>query len=151
MSVFRYLLRVRYSECDAQKVVFNARYGEYIDLATTELMRAVGFGEALGSGELDYQLVKQVIEWNAPAQFDQVLELSVWAEHLGTTSFTLRTDIRIAGQERVICSAQTVNVQVDGQTLTKKPLSPELRSALQSGAAGRSTDHAGYLQDACPS
>ncbi|MFP5307388.1 MAG: acyl-CoA thioesterase, partial [Gammaproteobacteria bacterium] len=24
---FRYYLRVRYGECDAQKVVFNARYG----------------------------------------------------------------------------------------------------------------------------
>ena len=34
---FRYYLRVRYGECDAQKVVFNARYADYIDLATTEL------------------------------------------------------------------------------------------------------------------
>ena len=25
---FRYYLRVRYQECDAQHVVFNARYGE---------------------------------------------------------------------------------------------------------------------------
>mgnify|MGYP003694517429 CR=1 FL=1 len=25
---FRYYLRVRYIECDAQKVVFNSRYGE---------------------------------------------------------------------------------------------------------------------------
>ena len=27
MTRFRLLLRVRYGECDAQQVVFNARYG----------------------------------------------------------------------------------------------------------------------------
>lgn len=32
---FRYYLRVRYGECDAQKVVFNARYGDYVDLASS--------------------------------------------------------------------------------------------------------------------
>ncbi|MGH9635377.1 MAG: acyl-CoA thioesterase, partial [Candidatus Angelobacter sp.] len=52
---FRYYLRVRYGECDAQKVVFNARYAEYVDLATTEFLRALGYGEQLFSGELDFQ------------------------------------------------------------------------------------------------
>ena len=33
-SRFRYYLRVRYGECDAQKVVFNARYADYVDLGT---------------------------------------------------------------------------------------------------------------------
>ncbi len=47
---FRYYLRVRYGECDAQKVVFNARYAEYVDLATTDL-RALGYGEQLFSGD----------------------------------------------------------------------------------------------------
>jgi acyl-CoA thioester hydrolase len=40
MNPFRYYLRVRYSECDAQKIVFNARYGEYVDLAVSEFMRS---------------------------------------------------------------------------------------------------------------
>src|ERR1043166_2954788 len=68
---FRYYLRVRYGECDAQKVVFNARYADYVDLSTTEFLRALGFGEALISGSLDYQLVKLTLEWKAPARFDQ--------------------------------------------------------------------------------
>ena len=32
-SPFRYYTRVRYQDCDAQHVVFNARYGDYVDLA----------------------------------------------------------------------------------------------------------------------
>jgi len=39
MAPFRLLLRVRYGECDAQQVVFNARYGDYVDVAATEFYR----------------------------------------------------------------------------------------------------------------
>src|SRR5438270_11051820 len=83
---FRYSIRVRYGECDAQKVVFNARYADYIDIAMLEFLRALGFGDAVLNGILDYQLVKLTIEWKAPARFDQLLELSMYATRLGNTS-----------------------------------------------------------------
>jgi acyl-CoA thioester hydrolase len=142
---FRYYLRVRYGECDAQKVVFNARYADYVDLAATEFLRALGFGESVISGSLDYQLVKQTFEWKSPARFDQVLELSVYAKHLGNTSFTLATEFRIAGVASTIATTETVYVLVDPATLTKVPMPPELRAALENGAPGIATDHAGYL------
>src|SRR5215472_16505922 len=142
---FRYYLRVRYGECDAQKVVFNARYGDYVDLAITEFFRALGYGEELFSGELDYQLVKQTFEWREPARFDQVLEISVSAKHLGNTSFTLAAEFRIAGEERVIVTAETVYVLVAPHTLNKTPIPPLLRAAMEEGAPGAVTDHAGYI------
>ena len=149
---FRYYLRVRYIECDAQKVVFNSRYSEYVDVSINEFLRATGMLPAFVDGHLDFQLVKQTIEWKAPARFDQVLELSIAATRLGTTSFTLVTDFRIAGGEgvdpRVIVTVETVYVLVDARTLTKLPLPGELRTALEEGAAGRVTDHAGYLDAA---
>ncbi len=142
---FRYYLRVRYGECDAQKVVFNARYGEYVDLAGTEFFRALGYGEALIQGEIDYQLVKQTIEWKAPARFDQVLELAVTTTRLGTTSFTLQAEIRIAGGREPIARAETVYVLVDAATLRKRELPADLRAALEKGAPGKVIDHAGYF------
>ena len=142
---FRYYLRVRYQECDAQKVVFNARYSDYIDIAITEFIRAIGFGEALMNGELDFQLVKQIIEWQAPAHFDDVLELVVTANRLGNTSFTLGVTIRRAVDGKQIATAETVYVLVAAATLTKIPLPPLFRSALEQGAPNRQTDHAGYL------
>jgi acyl-CoA thioester hydrolase len=142
---FCYYLRVRYGECDAQKVVFNARYADYIDLATTEFVRALGFGEALANGSLDYQLVKLVVEWKAPARYDQVLALSVYATRLGNTSFTLATEFHVADRPEIIVTAETVNVVVEAHTLRKTPLTPDFRAALEKGAAGVITDHAGYL------
>ena len=94
---FSYFLRVRYGECDAQKVVFNSRYGDYVDLAAAEFLRVLGYEKEIQTAELDYQLVKQTTQWRAPARYDQVLEISVTTKHLGTTSFTLRTEFRIAG------------------------------------------------------
>ena len=92
MRPFTYYLRVRYGECDAQRVVFNSRYGEYVDVAVNEFLRTLGFGGTLINGDLDFQVVKQTTEWKAPARFDQVLALGVTAAHLGNTSFTLRTE-----------------------------------------------------------
>jgi acyl-CoA thioester hydrolase len=139
---FRYYLRVRYGECDAQRVVFNPRWADYVDIGCTEFFHALGLGEALGSGALDYQLVKLTLEWTAPARFDQVLELSIYVTKLGNTSFTAVTEFRIAGREQVICKAETVYVNVDSKTLTKLPLAPEVRAALESGAQGKTVDHA---------
>lgn len=144
MDRFRYFLRVRYGECDAQKVVFNARYADYVDLAAAEWLRALGFEHELQSGELDYQLVKQTIEWKAPARYDQVIEASVAAKHIGNTSFTLATEFRIAGDERIIATAETVYVHVDTKTLSKRSLPQSWREAFERGAAGAVVDHAGW-------
>lgn len=145
MSRFRYYLRTRYNECDAQKVVFNSRYAEYTDVAAAEFFRALGYEKEMQSGELDYQLVKQTTEWRAPARYDQVLEISVSTKHLGNTSMTLATEFRIAGEERVIVIVETVYVHVDHHTLQKSPIPAALRAALERGASNVTIDHAAYL------
>lgn len=139
---FRYYLRVRYGECDAQKVAFNARYGDYVDLAATEFLRALGYGEQLIDGTLDYQLVRQTTEWKAPARFDEVIEAAVRCTRIGTTSFVLATEFRIAGREALIATAETVYVMIDARG--KTPVPDDLRAALERGVA-TTTDHAGWL------
>ena len=146
---FRYYLRVRYQECDPQHVVFNARYGDYADLACFEFLRAAlprptdGF-----DGTFEMQTVRQVVEWKAPARFDDVLEISVWTSRLGTTSFTLSFEMRRVDESEVLVTAETVYVHVDAKTFTKCEIAPEMRTALEAGAAGKTVDHAGYLRPA---
>lgn len=144
-DAFRYYLRVRYGECDAQKVVFNARYGDYIDLAVSEFLRALGYGEQMVSAELDFQLVRQTTEWKAPAHYDEVLDARVSLLRIGTTSFALAVEFRVAGSEAVICTGETVYVLVDHATLTKRPLDAQMRERMARGAPGVRVDHAGYL------
>jgi acyl-CoA thioester hydrolase len=145
---FLYYLRVRYAECDAQKVVFNSRYAEYVDVGLNEFLRAAGIHDQFVAGPLDFQLVKQTIEWKGPARFDQVLELSIAPVRLGNTSFAFRTDFRIAGSAAVIVTAETVYVLVDAKSLTKLTIPDPVRRALSEGAAGRVVDHAGFVEQA---
>ncbi len=145
---FRYLLRVRYAECDAQKVVFNARYGDYIDLAVTEFFRALGYGSALVDGRLDYQLVKQTLEWKGPARFDQVLAVAVRSVRLGSTSFVLATEFRTHGEDPVLAQGETIYVLVDAESLKKRVIPDDLRAALERGARGTVIDHAGVATPA---
>jgi hypothetical protein len=49
--------------------------------------------------------VKQTVQWKAPARFDQCWRY-VFAKGLGTTSFTLAAEFRIAGQDRLMVTAE---------------------------------------------
>ncbi len=148
---FRYYLRVRYGECDAQKVVFNVHYGHYIDLAVLEFLRSLGFAKLLVNGPLDYQLVKQTIEWKSPARFDETLEISVIPRHQGNTSFSLGVEFRRAGEDLILATAETIYVLVDAQRLTKTPLPDEFRAALAGGGIAACVDHADSTPSASPS
>jgi acyl-CoA thioester hydrolase len=150
-SPFRYYLRVRYQECDAQRVVFNARYSDYADLVSFEFMRAAlprptdGF-----DGSFELQTVRQVIEWKSPACFDDVLEISAWVSRMGTTSFTLSAEMHRAGEGTLLATAETTYVHVDPKHRRKRAIAAEMRAALEEGARGKAADHAGYLRACHP-
>ena len=146
-AAFRYYLRVRYQECDAQHVVFNARYGDFIDLACFEFLRAaLPSPQACCDGSFETQTVRQLVEWKGSARFDDVLAVSVRTGRVGRTSFTLNFEIRRAGEEEMLATCETTYVNVDKASFTKRPIAPEMRAALERGAPGRSVDHAGYLR-----
>lgn len=130
---FRFRFRVRYQECDAQKIVFNARWGDYIDIAATEMARA-----ALGGPEAaDWKLVRQLIQWKASARFDEVLEARLTTTVLGTTSFTVSTEffrIDQGADGPQLVTAETVYVMTDPETSRKRPITDEERRRLAPGA-----------------
>ena len=90
---FRVLIRVRYGECDAQNVVFNARYGDYVDLAVTEYYREFfgSYDEMLRQG-IDAQVVSMKTDWTSPARFDDILSISVEPVRFGNSSYSFRLE-----------------------------------------------------------
>ncbi|WP_101674277.1 acyl-CoA thioesterase [Alloalcanivorax mobilis] len=144
---FRYRLRVRYSECDAQQVVFNARYADYVDLAMTEFMRSLGRDyTALLERGLDNQVVKLTLEWQASARFDDILEVRVRTLHLGNTSFSLEHQIVNASSGENLCRAEAVYVMMTTEPFEKTRVPDDLRTALQEGAAGKMVDQSGGVK-----
>lgn len=140
MSPFRYYFRVKFHECDPQGVVFNARYAEYASVAACEFLRALGRPEGPSC-----TLVRQVLEWQAAASFDQVLEAAVWARELGRSSFVIVTEFRRDRRDALLARVESMYVFIDRVSRSSRALPPHLRDALASGAPGRRVDHAQRL------
>lgn len=140
---FRLLLRVRYSECDAQGIVFNARWAEYVDIATAELTRVLFGSVDPAQTNADWKTVKQTLEWKAPGRYDDVLDIRVRTVRVGTTSFTIASEFRRYPYDAVIVTAETVYVMIDPAHGGKRPIPDVQRVALERGAPGITIDHAG--------
>jgi acyl-CoA thioester hydrolase len=139
---FRFLLRVRYNECDAQGIVFNARWADYVDIAVAEYSRVLfGSVDPAVTG-IDWRLVKQTLEWRAAARYDDVLDCRVSTVRVGTTSFTLTTQIRRFADRTELVAAETIYVAVDRHG-SKQAINAQQRSALERGAPAIVVDHAG--------
>ena len=146
-NIFTYLLRVRYSECDAQKVVFNGRYSDYVDLAVGEFMRAVwgDYNELLEQG-FDNQVISYSINWQGPAHFDEVLACKVSAKHIGNTSFSFDVIFTNYTTQAAVATAEIVYVMVDAQTHQKRAIPESMKAKLKLGADGKIINHAGELE-----
>jgi acyl-CoA thioester hydrolase len=86
---FRYAAytRVGFSETDAQGVVYYGRYLPYFDLARTEYHRHLDLGPVRDL-KGDFAMRASSVEYHAPARFDDLLEVFVRVERIGTTSVT---------------------------------------------------------------
>ena len=129
---YRHPVRIRYGECDMQKVVFNANYLAYIDDATDTWMRtALGEFETTG---FDFMVKKLTIEWQSAARFGELLELELEVTRWGTSSF----DIGVVGRvgERPVLTATVLYVSMVPGELRSQPVPPHVRAALGAGGAG---------------
>lgn len=143
---FTLLLRVRYAECDAQGVVFNSRYGDYVDLALTEFMRVLfgGYTELITQG-IDNQVVKLSTEWQASAKFDDVIALEVNLSHIGNTSFSFHIDFFNHETKTQIATTEIVYVLVDTAAYEKLSIPDEMREKLTRGASNVVVDFSGNI------
>ncbi|MCG8637007.1 MAG: acyl-CoA thioesterase [Desulfobacterales bacterium] len=141
---FCYMLRVRYSECDAQKVVFNGRYVDYIDLAATEFMRATwgNYNDLLSKG-IDLQVVSLTLNWKAPAHFDEVIAITVKPGKIGTTSYGLGLDFHNHENSKHLLHADIVYVMVSADQHRKMEIPGQMRQTLEKGAPGVRVNHSG--------
>ena len=80
---FVHHLRVRYHECDAQGIVFNANWLTYFDVTLTEWFReAFGSYGALMEDGGDVVLAETTLRFRGSARFDEDLAVSVEVERL---------------------------------------------------------------------
>jgi YbgC/YbaW family acyl-CoA thioester hydrolase len=138
---FRFVerLRVRWSEVDMQKVVFNANQLVYIDTAVTGYWRALGvpYEATLAYLGGDLRMRKASLDYEKPARFDDVLDVGVCCSRIGNSSILFA--VTVFRQDQVLVQAELTYVFIDPATQSSKPVPQALRELLVGFEAGKPT------------
>lgn len=129
-------LRVRWSEVDMMRVVFNSHYLGYFDVALTNYWRALGlpFTAALARRLGELFVRKATLEFHAPARLDDVLDIGLRCARIGNSSAHFQG--AIFDGERLLVSTELIYVLADPDTSRPRSVGPELRAILEGFEAG---------------
>ena len=138
------VIRIRYAECDAQGVLFNARYGELADVAATELFRhhLGGYQKLLDAG-FDSQVVHYEIDWRAPLRFDDCARVTARVGQLNRRSFSVVVSFEDDATGAARAQATLVYVMVDAKSYEKRPIPDWFRVLAQADQATVRVDMSG--------
>jgi len=128
---FRYaaFVRVGFSDTDAQGVVYYGRYMPYFDLARTEFHRHLG---RVHLGGVDFAMRAVTVEYVAPARFDDLLEVFVRVERIGTTSITYDHAAYRTEDDMLMASAKATLVCIALDERKAVPVPQPLREQIAS-------------------
>jgi acyl-CoA thioester hydrolase len=137
MAPFSWSFRVRYHECDAQGIVFNAHYFAYFDMTMTELLRAAfprgGYADLVEEHGVDVVVAEAGARFRGSARFDEEVELVAQIMRLGTTGMTTAFEVRRGGTALV--EGELRHVFVTTSEWEKTPMPDAVRAALAPFAA----------------
>jgi acyl-CoA thioester hydrolase len=128
---FFHSLRVRWSEVDMQGIVFNGHYLTYFDVAFTEYWRAADLPNVLQQAQDGRELFarKVTIEYQAPARFDDLLDIGVRCAGFGRSSVRFVMEIR-RGDAHLV-SGEMVYVYADTAARKGMALPDDWRTVLE--------------------
>jgi len=140
-SEFRFLerLRVRWSEVDMQKIVFNGHYLMYFDTAIAGYWRALAMPYEATMRHLggDLYVRKATLEYLGSARYDDLCEVGLRCARVGNSSISF-TAALFRGEDLLV-HGELVYVFADPATQTSRPVPQDLRALLASHEAGQPT------------
>jgi acyl-CoA thioester hydrolase len=108
---FSAFTRVGFSDTDAQGIVYYGRYLPYFDQARVEYVRHLGL-LAREAGAAQFVMRASTVVYEAPARFDDLLEVFVRTKRIGRTSLTNEYCAVRVEDEALMCTAEQTLVLV---------------------------------------
>lgn len=124
--MFSHEFSVRYGECDAQGVVFNAHYLAYCDHTMDEFLRVV-----VPPGD-DFELMLKAasLVWHAPLRYRDLVVMECGVSRWGRTSMDVHFRGRVGDEVRFEATITYVSV-VDPQGEARpSPIDERMRAAF---------------------
>ena len=126
---FSAFARVWFSDTDAQGIVYYGRYLPYMDHARLEYHRHLGL---LSRAHRDAEFVMKAltVEYEAPARFDDLLEVFVRTTRIGRTSVTTEFAAYRVADDGLMCTAVQTLVLVDPKERRPVPVPATYRTVV---------------------
>ena len=126
---FSALARVGFSDTDAQGIVYYGRYMPYFDQARVEYERHLGLLD-LEVGEEEFVMRASTVLFEAPARFDDLLEVFVRTKRIGRTSMTNEYCAARVDNDVLLCTAEQTLVLVSVADRRPTPVAEDYRRAI---------------------
>ncbi|MES1248222.1 MAG: thioesterase family protein [Actinomycetota bacterium] len=128
--------RVAFSDTDAQGVVYYGRYNPYFDLARVEYHRSLGLFQRDRTDGGDFVMRANVVEYVAPARFDDELEIHCRISRIGRTSVTFEFEAYRLPDRTLMVTARQTLVYVDLHSREAVPVPDAYRTAIKDYEGG---------------
>ena len=124
-------LRVGFDETDAQAVVYYGRYFPYCDRARVEYQRHLHLLHSLPPG-MEFVMRRTQCEYEAPARFDDELEVFIRTAAIGRTSWRQEFAVHHCESGALLARAEQVMVLIDRAARQPTPVPDGWRAAVES-------------------
>ena len=130
---FSYNFRIRYSEVDAQKIVYNSHYLTFLDVSIFEFFNAIGFNQEkyIKDTNNEFHTVKAIVEYKAPATLGDTVEVFTRIKNIGNSSITFQQEIYLLKSNDLIATGEIVWVNTNQDKMKPTRVPDHLRDLLK--------------------
>ncbi len=122
--------RVGFSDTDAQGIVYYGRYLPYFDHARVEYTRHLGLLIS-DLGDCEFVMRASNVVYEAPARFDDLLEVFVRTSRIGRTSMASEYAAVRVEDDLLMCTAEQTLVLVDLDERRPVPVPDAYRTVIE--------------------
>ena len=130
---FSYSFRIRYSEVDAQKIVYNSHYLTFLDVAIFEFFDAIGFDQEKYIKETnnEFHTVKATVEYKSPATLGDRIEVLTRIKNIGNSSMTFEQEIYLLDTDNLVATGEIIWVNTNQNEMKPVSVPENLRELLE--------------------
>jgi acyl-CoA thioester hydrolase len=130
---FSYNFRIRYSEVDAQKIVYNSHYLTFLDVSIFEFFDDIGFNqeEYIKKTNNEFHTVRAVVEYKAPATLGDTIEVLTRIKRIGNSSITFEQEMYLLGSNKLIATGEIIWVNTNQDKMKPVNIPDILRNLLK--------------------
>ena len=115
-------IKVRYSEVDCQRIVYNSHYLTYFDISLSEMLE--------DCFDNDFHTVGVQMNFKSPARLNDQLEIYTGIKKLGNSSMTFTQEIYRSGSDEIINEAVITWVNTDQESMKSSKIPDNIKEKL---------------------